>query len=331
MRLYSGLRSKYGASLRPGADDEDLAREFGATVTRYDAAAPCRGSTAFPNRRTAFVASLKETSSDWEYMAQTDPLWAVCTELGPQGGSYEELARFWQSGQRDIQAAVSHVEACGLRIDRDGEALDFGCGLGRVSQPLSEVFARCTGVDISPKMLELARGFNPSPDRLTFTLNERADLSIFADGRFACVYSTRVLQHIPRRYALAYVGELVRVLARDRGILVFHAHEVAGGPMFSALSALQRMRQRSTRLRVRLEKAYAGFNDREGPPLPPRMHMFPLPQALLRPVIEAHGGRILDVAPMGFDPMRIRPVLQPIADRWHCGLQPVEYVVVKRA
>jgi hypothetical protein len=61
------------------------------------------------------------------------------------------------------------------------------------------------------------------------------------------------------------------------------------------------------------------------------MHMFPLPQALLRPVIEAHGGRILDIAPMGFDPMRIRPVLQPIADRWHCGLQPVEYVVVKGA
>jgi hypothetical protein len=95
------------------------------------------------------VASLKETSSDWEHMAQTDPLWAVCTELGPQGGSYDELGRFWQSGQRDIEAAVSHVEACGLRIDRDGEALDFGCGLGRVNQPLAEVFARCTGVDVS--------------------------------------------------------------------------------------------------------------------------------------------------------------------------------------
>jgi hypothetical protein len=101
--------------------------------------------------------------------------------------------------------------------------------------------------------------------------------------------------------------------------------------MFSGLSALQRMRQRSTRLRVRLQKAYAGFNNRDGPPLPPRMHMFPLPQAVLRPVIEAHGGRIVDIAPMGFDPMRIRPVLQPIADRWHCGLQPVEYVVVKGA
>jgi SAM-dependent methyltransferase len=170
------------------------------------------------------VTSLKETSSDWEYMAQTDPLWAVCTELGPQGGSYDELGRFWQSGQRDIEAAISHVEACGLRIDRDGEALDFGCGLGRVSQPLAEVFSRCTGVDISPRMLDLARGFNPSPERLTFTLNERADLSIFADGRFAFAYSTRVVQHIPRRYALAYVGELVRVVARDRGVLVFHAH-----------------------------------------------------------------------------------------------------------
>jgi hypothetical protein len=35
--------------------------------------------------------------------------------------------------------------------------------------------------------------------------------------------------------------------------------------VFSGLSALQRLRQRTTRLRVRLDKAYAGFNDREGP------------------------------------------------------------------
>jgi SAM-dependent methyltransferase len=277
------------------------------------------------------VASLKATSSDWEYMARTDPLWAVCTELGPQGGSYDQLERFWASGRRDVYAALKHVEACALRIDHDGEALDFGCGLGRVSQPLAGVFARCVGVDISPTMLELAQRFNPSPDRLTFTLNGRADLSIFADGRFVFAYSTRVLQHIPRRYALAYLGELVRVLSRDRGILVFHAHEIDGGPVFSGLSALQRLRQRMTRLRVRLHRAFAGFNGREGPPLPPRMHMFPLPQGVLRPVIEAHGGRILDIAPMGFDPMRIRPVLQPIADRWHCGLQPMEYVVVKGA
>ena len=277
------------------------------------------------------MASLKTTSSDWESMARTDPLWAVCTELGPQGGSYDELERFWESGRRDVDAAIKHVEACGLDIDRNGEALDFGCGPGRVSQPLAEVFARCVGVDISPTMLELARGFNANLDRLTFTLNERADLSIFSDDRFAFAYSTRVLQHIPRRYALAYLGELVRVLSRDRGVLVFHAHEIEGGRVFSGLSALQRMRQRTTRLRVRLERVYAGFNNREGPPLPPRMHMFPLPQEVLRPVIEAQGGRILDIVPMGFDPMCIRPSLQPIADRWHCGLQPMEYVVVKGA
>ena len=264
-------------------------------------------------------------------MARTDPLWAVCTELGPQGGSFDNLERFWESGRMDVDAALKHAEACGLDLDRDGEALDFGCGPGRVSQPLAQVFARCVGVDISPTMLELARGFNANRDRLNFILNERPDLSIFADDRFAFAYSTRVLQHIPRRHALAYAGELVRVLSRDRGVLVFHAHEIEGGRVFSGLSALQRVRQRTTRLRVRLRRAYAGFNNREGPPLPPRMHMFPLPQEVLRPVIEEHGGRILDIAPMGFDPMRIRPALQPIADRWHCGLQPMEYVVVKGA
>jgi SAM-dependent methyltransferase len=264
-------------------------------------------------------------------MAQIDPLWAVCTELGPQGGSHQQLDRFWRSGRADVAAALEHVEALGRTVDRTGEALDFGCGLGRVSQPLADAFAHCTGVDVSPTMLELARRFNPTPDRLTFLLNARADLAAFPKDRFAFVYSTRVLQHISRRYALGYVGKLVRILAPDRGFLVFHAHEAEGGWVFSGLSALQRQRQKASLLRARLRRAFAGLKGREGVPLPARMHMFPLPASLLRPAIEAHGGHILDIAPMGFDPMRIRPVLQPVADRWHCGLQPMEYVVVKKA
>jgi SAM-dependent methyltransferase len=264
-------------------------------------------------------------------MAQIDPLWAVCTELGPQGGSHEQLERFWRSGREDAAAALKHVETLGRTIDRTGEALDFGCGLGRVSQPLADTFAHCVGVDASPTMLELARRFNRTPNRLTFTLNARADLAAFPKDHYAFVYSTRVLQHIPRRYALGYVAELVRILNPDDGVLAFHAHEVEGGWVFSGLSALQRLRQRASLLRARVRRAIAGFQGREGVPLPARMHMFPLPAAVLRPVIEAHGGRILDIAPMGFDPMRIRPVLQPLADRWHCGLQPMEYVVVKGA
>ena len=36
-------------------------------------------------------------------------------------------------------------------------ALDFGCGIGRLSQALAEHFDQVYGVDISPKMIELAR------------------------------------------------------------------------------------------------------------------------------------------------------------------------------
>jgi SAM-dependent methyltransferase len=69
-------------------------------------------------------------------------------------------------------------------------------------------------------MIQQARALNAHGERCAYHLNDRSDLALFPDATFDLVYSNIVLQHVPPRNALRYVGELVRVL-RPGGLLVF--------------------------------------------------------------------------------------------------------------
>jgi 2-polyprenyl-3-methyl-5-hydroxy-6-metoxy-1,4-benzoquinol methylase len=98
-------------------------------------------------------------------------------------------------------------------------ALDFGCGVGRLTEALASHFDRVCGVDISPAMIQHARNYKKS-GRSEYLLNETGDLRQFAGGRFDFVYSSITLQHMPARFATRYMVEFLRVL-KPGGLLVF--------------------------------------------------------------------------------------------------------------
>jgi SAM-dependent methyltransferase len=97
-------------------------------------------------------------------------------------------------------------------------ALDFGCGVGRLTQPLTEYFDEAVGVDLSHEMVRLAQGYNRAPDRCRYVVNAAADLSMFPTGSFDLVFSYLTLQHMPPRYSMRYLREFVRI-ARTGGII----------------------------------------------------------------------------------------------------------------
>lgn len=173
----------------------------------------------------------------WERLGRRDPLWAVLTDLDARG-SGRDVERFFQSGVDEIGAVLGAVERSGVVVPRR-RALDFGCGVGRLTQAMAGHFERCDGVDISTSMLRLAAQHNRHADRCVYHLNVSSDLSMFEDAAFSFVYSTLVLQHMEPRYSREYIRELLRVLAPD-GVLVFQlpSHRTATEPSRgAALSA----------------------------------------------------------------------------------------------
>jgi SAM-dependent methyltransferase len=176
--------------------------------------------------------SLDRISAAWNRLAAEDPLWAVYALPGTKGNRWDRDA-FYATGEDEVRAALTRAAALGLGFSPgsgsgtssvSGTALDFGCGVGRLSLPLAARYGEVVGLDVSDRMLALAReaaGRDPHGGRCRFVRNERPDLGMFADSSFDLVYSSLVLQHMPARFSMMYLAEFVRVL-RPGGTAIFH-------------------------------------------------------------------------------------------------------------
>lgn len=162
---------------------------------------------------------LDRLARTWDVLGTCDPLWSILTKPGTGSGRWN-VEEFFRSGEEQVDAALGLVEGdIGWSLD-SGVALDFGCGVGRLTQALCRRFDEVHGVDIAPSMIRAAEGFNRFGDRCHYHVNIREDLTIFPDGAFDFVYSTYVLQHMHPAFARAYVHEFIRLLA-PRGVALF--------------------------------------------------------------------------------------------------------------
>jgi ubiquinone/menaquinone biosynthesis C-methylase UbiE len=161
---------------------------------------------------------LERISRHWEQLGAQDPLWAVYVAPGTRGGAWD-VDEFFATGHDEIERVMRFVEAHGVSAAR-GTAVDFGCGVGRLSRSLAEHFDRVIGIDVSDSMLAQARELNAGNERIEFVLNRRDDLSLLPDGSVDLVYSSLVLQHLPRPLAAGYLKEFVRLLTPGGAVVV---------------------------------------------------------------------------------------------------------------
>lgn len=161
---------------------------------------------------------LRAQERQWERLGRRDPLWAILSHPDKKNGAWDE-EEFFATGKAEIAASMARASALGLPMARKS-ALDFGCGVGRLTQALADYFEEVTGVDIAPTMIEKARLYNRHGERCRYVLNAQNHLGAFPTACFDLVYSNITLQHLPRRHVQSYIGEFVRVL-RPKGLLVF--------------------------------------------------------------------------------------------------------------
>ena len=226
------------------------------------------------------MSSLRELKRNWEGLAKSDPLWAICTDPARRNGNWSR-EEFFATGKNEFRTVIECLRSLELKVDFSGAALDFGCGVGRLTRAMAAYFPECWGVDISPTMVRLAAEFNQDVPPCRFVLNEHGDLRPFRDGQFTFVYSSIVLQHIAPRYSQQYLAELVRVL-KPGGILVFQLLEE-----FRA-GAVARWRQRLG-LRRKLRKLTSRGNGCYF------MDLHYLREQTVRRLMQAAGARVMDV------------------------------------
>lgn len=155
----------------------------------------------------------------WDDLAEIDPFWSILSDPAKRFSKWN-VEEFFATGEREIAGLLAEAGALGYPRKRE-RALDFGCGVGRLTRALATRFRECYGVDISEKMIGRARQLNDNAQNCRFLINVSNDLAMLPSDHFDLIYSNIVLQHIPRkRHIINYISEFVRVLARG-GLLVF--------------------------------------------------------------------------------------------------------------
>lgn len=161
---------------------------------------------------------IKDLKKTWDKLGKKDPLWAVLSWPEKRGNKWKE-DEFFRHGREFINNLVDYVTPLGFHIGGK-KALDFGCGVGRLTQALAPYFEEVYGVDIAPSMIELAERHNKYGKRCKYIVNDRDNLKMFADNSFDFIISHITLQHMEPRYSKGYIKEFLRVLA-PKGLLVF--------------------------------------------------------------------------------------------------------------
>lgn len=238
---------------------------------------------------------LEELQKHWHKFGQDDPLWAILTIPEMKGQNWDKDA-FFQRGVEEINDILEQIHALDVEVTY-GRALDFGCGVGRLTQALAAHFTEAHGVDIAPSMIEAARHFNAFGEKCSYYVNSKNDLSLFPDKHFDFIYSVIVLQHMHPRYSTRYILEFLRVL-KPGGLLVFQLPSDLKQPPPQAPVAKRSYLRQLRQIYHRLSQI-----GQPAPPLQPfapRMEMHGIPKDEILALLNQNQAMVLDVAADGW-------------------------------
>ncbi|MBK6437512.1 MAG: glycosyltransferase [Candidatus Microthrix subdominans] len=197
------------ASFSVAATGEALLAAFAAAIDTGGRGDPPRMGER--NRAMSGAKTVADYADDWEHNAQSDAHFAILSDPARNDRSWEQDADgFMASGEKEIARVIDFLESAGIHPRFGGRVLDFGCGLGRLTNALGRRFDTAVGVDISPTMVDRAQA--QAPAGVSFVVNRSDDLSQFDDSSFDFVYSNIVLQHVSNELQRAYLAEFCRVL-----------------------------------------------------------------------------------------------------------------------
>lgn len=143
----------------------------------------------------------------WDERAEDDAFFAVDSRLEYRNPDVE---RFWAEGARDLERLLAVL---GVELRGDEAVVEIGCGVGRMTRVLAQGAASVRALDVSKRMLEVARSHNRELANVEWILGDGASLAGIDSASADAVVSHVVFQHIPDpEITLGYVREIGRVL-----------------------------------------------------------------------------------------------------------------------
>ena len=155
------------------------------------------------------INSMRNTDADWQAMAETEPFYSVLTWEEFSSAKLDQAAidRFYASGELDICCIFDKLNYH-FGAFEPKTALDFGCGVGRLTFAMARRAASVTGVDIAPAML--AHANKRCEESGQANIRFQTDMP---DNPFEWINSCIVLQHIPPRRGLQILRRLLDLVA----------------------------------------------------------------------------------------------------------------------
>lgn len=158
---------------------------------------------------------------DWDERARENARYYVAT--GQAEWTDDE---YFASGRKTVENEIltDMINICQGKDPKDMKVLEIGCGTGRVTRALAEVFGEVHAVDISAEMVSQAKQALADVDNAHIYQNNGYDLSVLGDITVDFAFSFIVFQHIPSRDVIEnYVREVHRLL-RPGGLFKFQVH-----------------------------------------------------------------------------------------------------------
>lgn len=212
---------------------------------------------------------------EWRNFGQTEPHWSVLTGEQFRAENIENnIDDLYVSGDQEVSYIMSAVKRSGAWKNDGVRALDFGCGVGRLTLALAPHVSHITGIDISPAHLQhaVSRAEEMGVTNVSFQPIETIYEIELLSG-FDLIISLIVLQHNPPPVMV----ELLRMLLsrlNEGGTAVLQMPTYIVGQDFSVAD-------------YRSEKQAS-------------MEMNAIPQRVVYQIVEQAGCRLLEVREDGY-------------------------------
>jgi protein-L-isoaspartate O-methyltransferase len=141
----------------------------------------------------------KRTQKQWEHLGDTEPYWSIVTQPQNQMAQFDQhKEQFYASGNGACQTFLASLRRCGINPAQLNICLEVGCGVGRVTSYLAEVFSKVIATDISGQHLELAKTYLAEKGIQNVELRHLHNIDQITEAnQVDAIHSIITLQHNP--------------------------------------------------------------------------------------------------------------------------------------